>query len=150
MNHNDTTSSSAEHDWSYVTYTSGSLYEGLSQETIAEIEEIAQIFGVSARDALNAWQKLQAYFADSFADAFASFAERLKDLWGNWQDLMTLFNSCATPRPAYQPVMIGNKLTTKRRFDTHCQKRLFLYPACTHHTTLAGWGARSLPKIHHH
>lgn len=119
----------------------------LTPEIQAEIDQVSEVFGVATKNFPSLGQDLVNALGESLQIVFDRWQEAVAYL----KDVLDILASVLHPRCqlAHTPIMVGGRLATKRRFDTHCRKRLFLYPECTHHSVRAGWPSHSLPVIRH-
>jgi len=115
--------------------TSGSLYDWSEQDR-ADIDQIAETFGVAASRAFDLWQEIAALFGQAARD-LADIIEQLNDSI-DW---------CLTPKVQPALVMVGSKRVSKRRFEQ--SERLFSYPQLTWYSVTARLHPQTLPRIGH-
>lgn len=118
------------------------LRSTFSDQTLTELDEIAQAFNIAIEQAVDAivniWQEIQAIFSKSAQELL----DALHDIWPEIQIILT---DHPTHTQATGKAMLGPKLVSRRRFG-NCQ-RLFYCSANTEHTIIARLHPNSLPTI---
>jgi len=98
-------------------------------------------FAVIEEAFLRLGQEIAALFGPTIAQLIAVW-EALQEEW------RIVTDSTLPSYPSmYTRIMVGKKLVTNRQFRTDYKQRIFLWPACTHYTVIAGLSSHVLPHL---